>query len=71
MATVHIVPRITDTHASEATSNGIPDICRAVDALRHQLEMYRRQVSDHMVERKLLSLARRIAKLRTALNALQ
>jgi site-specific recombinase XerD len=71
MATVHIVPRITDTHASEATSNGIPDICRAVDALRHQLEMYRRQVSDQMVERKLLSLARRIAKLRTALNALQ
>jgi site-specific recombinase XerD len=70
MATVHTVPRIADTHDPEATNNGIPDICRAVDALRHQLEMYRRQVSDHRVERKLLSMARRLAKVRTALAAI-
>jgi len=67
MATVHAVPQLPNTHDPETAVSGIPAICRAVDAVRHQLEMYRRQLNDECKKRKLQSLARRLAKLRTAL----
>jgi site-specific recombinase XerD len=70
MVLVHTVPTLPHTH-DEPAGHGIPAICRTVDALRHQLEMYRRQVTDHRVERKLASLNRPLAKLRAILVTLQ
>jgi len=70
MAHLHAVPTLSGTR-DEAGTHGIPAICRAVDAVRHQLEMYRRQVDNDKVERRLASLGRRLAKLRAALAALQ
>jgi site-specific recombinase XerD len=70
MVLVHTVPTLPHTHDGPA-SHEIPAICRTVDALRHQLEMYRRQVTDDRVERKLASLDRRLAKLRATLLTLQ
>lgn len=70
MAMVHTLPALPGTQ-DEAANHGIPAICLAVDAVRHQLEMYRRQVTDDRVERKLVSLARRLAKLRAALTTLR
>jgi len=68
MATVHAVPLLPNTHDPETSITGIPAICLAVDALRHQLEMYRRQLSDERKKSKLHSLARRLANLRKALD---
>jgi hypothetical protein len=70
MTLVLPVPKLPDTR-DEAADRGIPVICSAVDAVRHQLEMYRRQVGNDTIERKLLSLDRRLTKLRAALVALQ
>lgn len=68
MSTTHTVPQLTSTAALRTASNPIADICRALDEIRHQLEMYRRQVGDQSMDRKLHSLLRRLAKLRTALT---
>lgn len=67
MASVHAVPQLPNTHDPETAVSGIQAICRTVDAVRHQLEMYRRQLNDECKKRKLHSLARRLAKLRTEL----
>ncbi|NTV33953.1 MAG: tyrosine-type recombinase/integrase [Deltaproteobacteria bacterium] len=69
MAHLHTVPTLPNTR-DEAATVGIQAICSAVDAVRHQLEMYRRQVGNDKVERRLASLGRRLAKLRAALTAL-
>jgi site-specific recombinase XerD len=71
MASVHSVPQLPTTHDPPAANSGIPGICRALDAIRHQLEMHRRQLSDQSAERKLHSLARRLEKFRAALARLQ
>lgn len=70
MVLVHSVPTLPHTQ-DEPTDHGIPAISRAVDAVRHQLEMYRRQVTDDRIERKLASLDRRLARLRAILVTLQ
>jgi site-specific recombinase XerD len=71
IATLYALPRLPNTYNVETTFNGIPAICRALDALRHQLEMYRRQITDKKKNRKLHSLDRRLAKFRKALAPLQ
>jgi len=71
MASVHTVPQPANTLSIETPDDGLPTICRTVDALRHQLEMYRRHLNNQRGSRKLLSLLRRLAKLRTALVDLQ
>lgn len=71
IASVHAVPLLPAIKDMEANNSGIEAICRALDAVKHQLEMYRRQLSNQSAERKLHSLARRLAKLRTALRAFQ
>jgi site-specific recombinase XerD len=71
IATVHAVPRLSIAHNPERPTSAISDICRALDALKHQLEMYRRQLSDERAQRKLHSVARRLAKLRNALAVFQ
>jgi hypothetical protein len=69
MVLMHTVPTLPDTQ--NTAKHGIPAICRAIDAVRHQLEMHRRQVTDDRVERKLASLGRRLARLRETLSAIQ
>jgi site-specific recombinase XerD len=70
IATVHSLPNLANTTNLETAISRIQAICRAVDALRHQLEMYRRRITDQKKNRKLHSLDRRLAKLRAALLAL-
>ena len=71
IATVHALPQLPNTHSVETAISAIPAICSAVDALRHQLEMYRRHITDQKKNRKLHSLDRRLAKLRKTLTAFQ
>ena len=71
IATVHALPQLLNMDSVETAISGIPAICRAVDALRHQLEMYRRQITDQKKNRKLHSLDRRLAKLRKTLATFQ
>ncbi len=70
MVLVHTLPTLPCTQDAP-TNHGIPGICRAVDAVRHQLEMYRRQVGNDSVERKIASLDRRLARLQETLLRLQ
>ena len=67
IATLHALPQLPNN--AETALSGIPAICRAVDALRHQVEMYRRQITDQQKNRKLHSLDRRLVKLRKTLTA--
>jgi len=67
MGTVHTVPQLSKTYAPESASNPIRDICHTIDSVRHQLEMYRRQINDQKQRRMLIPLARRLAKLSAAL----
>lgn len=69
MASVHNLPHLSGDHHPASGSSGIHDICRALDAVRHQLEMYRRQVPSQQEKNKIQSLARRLAKFRAALAA--
>ncbi len=70
IATLHALPQLLNPHNAESPITGIPAICQAVEALRHQLEMYRRQIADQQKNRKLHSLDRRLAKLQKNLAAL-
>jgi len=67
MAAVHSVPKLPNPYAPETANSPILVICQAIDAVRHQIEMYRRQMSDRKEMRRLMPLARRLAKLRSAL----
>ena len=71
MASVHNVPKLTAKHDLDAASSRITDICLTLEAVSHQLEMYRRQDSRQPAKNKLQSIARRLTKLRTALTAFQ
>jgi site-specific recombinase XerD len=71
IASVHNVPQLAAKHDGDAGSTRITDICRALDQVSHQLEMYRRQASLQHTKKKLQSLSRRLTKLRTALSAFQ
>jgi len=71
IASVHNIPQLSGNHDPAPGKSGISDICRALDALRHQLEMYRRQLPSQQEKNKIQSLARRLAKLRVALGAFQ
>jgi site-specific recombinase XerD len=68
MAAVHVVPLLPNRLDALQTANcEISAICGTLDALRHQLEMYRRHLHDQCANRKLHSLDRRIAKIRKSL----
>jgi site-specific recombinase XerD len=67
MTTLHTLPQLPNTSNLDTVSSGIPAICSAVDALRHQIEMYRRHVTNRNSKQRLHSLARRLAKLRSDL----
>jgi len=69
MASVHNLPHLSGDNHPPSGSSGIDEICRALDAVRHQLEMYRRQLPNQQEKNKIQSLARRLAKFRAALGA--
>lgn len=71
MASVHSLPQLSGNHDPAPGNSGISDICRALDAVRHQLEMYRRQLPSQQEKNKIQSLARRLAKFRATLAAFQ
>jgi site-specific recombinase XerD len=70
MASVHNVPQLPISHDEQSDNTGIAAICRALDAVKHQLEMHRRQLATQPAK-TIQSLARRLVKLRAALAALQ
>ncbi len=66
MEAIHAVPRLPGAARTQG-ANTIPQICNNLDAIRHQLEMYRRQFSDQSADRKLQCLMRNLVRLRTSL----
>lgn len=71
MATVHAVPQLPKTPQIHIEANNIATMCRTLDAVRHQLEMFRRDLDDETTKRKIPPLARRLIKLRKALAAIE
>jgi hypothetical protein len=49
---------------------GIPTITQHLTTIRHLLEMYRRQLSDVRIRRKLERLTNRLTKIATEVNEL-
>ena len=66
METIHPIPQLPGAARTEGTST-IAGICNNLDAIRHQLEMYRRQFSDQSAGRKLHLLLRSLVRLRASL----
>ncbi len=66
MENLHSVPQL---RVGEAPAQGavIAGICCGLDAIGHQLEMYRRQLADQIANRRLEQLLRRLIRLRTSL----
>ena len=57
----HLVPKLALPDSSLPGSSDIPGIRRALDATRHLLEMYRRQLDNEKSRRRLQRLDKRIA----------
>lgn len=70
IASLHSLPKVPNGYNVETTISSFQAICRALDALRRQFEMYRRGISDQKKNRKLHSLGRRLRKLRAVLATL-
>ncbi len=66
MEAIHAVPRLPGAARTEGAST-ITGVCDNLDAIRHQLEMYRRQFSDQSAGRKLQCLMRSLVRLRGSL----
>ena len=66
METIHPVPRPQGVTRTEDASR-IAAVCNSLEAIRHQLEMYRRQLSDQSAGRKLQCLMRSLVRLRGSL----
>jgi hypothetical protein len=69
METIHPIPQLPGVARTEGTSR-IAEICNSLEAIRHQLEMYRRQLSDQSAGRKLQCLMRSLVRLRGSLATL-
>lgn len=70
MANIHTMPLLSIAHTPDDSSPGIPAITRSLAATRHLLEMYRRQLADGHIRRKLERCANRLAKIAAEVNAL-
>ena len=66
METIHPIPQLPRVARTEGT-NRIAEICNSLEAIRHQLEMYRRLLSDQSAGRKLQCLMRTLVRLRGSL----
>ncbi len=70
MASLHVMPEFAGVTPQAELNAGIPAIARSMAAMRHLLEMYRRQLTDQKARRKLERLANRLVKISTELNRL-
>ena len=53
MVSAHSMPQLPTTHLLNGMASGIPTITQYLTTIRHLLEMYRRQLTDAKVRRKL------------------
>ncbi|HVH73090.1 MAG TPA: tyrosine-type recombinase/integrase, partial [Candidatus Dormibacteraeota bacterium] len=60
VARLHRLPTLPALPIKEIPSAGLPGICQALEATRHLLEMYRRQLNDEKTRRKLQRLDKRL-----------
>jgi len=68
---LHVMPEFAaKTAAGMATSAGIPTVLESLAATRHLLEMFRRQLKNEKVRRKLTRLANRLVKIGAELGKL-
>jgi site-specific recombinase XerD len=70
MANIHTMPLLPMAHTPDGLPPGIPAITRSLVAIRHLLDMYRRQLADGHIRRKLERWANRLAKIAAEVNAL-
>ncbi len=68
MEAIHAVPQLPGAARTEEGAT-VAETCKSLDAIRHQLEMYRRQLSDQSAGRKLQCLMRSLVRLRKSLAA--
>lgn len=72
MAQPHAMPKLESSKIKDAEIRaGIPGICHALTEVSHLMEMYRRQLTDQHVRRKLERLANRLVKISTELHQLR
>ena len=69
IASLHAVPILSNTKQEAQVNSPIQDLCKNIDAITHQLEMYRRQLSSKHEINKAKTLARRLDRLRKALTS--
>jgi hypothetical protein len=55
----------------EIPSAGLPSVCKALEATRHLLEMYRRQLGDEEIRRRLQRLDKRLLGVASQLHKIQ
>jgi site-specific recombinase XerD len=63
MASAHSMPQLPTTHVLNGMAPGIPTITQYLTTIRHLLEMYRRQLSDVKIRRKLERWTNRLTKI--------
>jgi len=70
MANAHRLPQLPAAHTQDRMPPGIPAISQSLAAIRHLLEMYRRQLGDGQIRRKLKRWANRLDKIAAEVNGL-
>ena len=70
MAIAHRLPQTPAAHTQGRVPPGIPAISQSLAATRHLLEMYRRQLGDGQIRRKLKRWANRLDKIAAEVNGL-
>jgi len=71
MKTIHSVPQLPIPKCKDINIAGIPGACEILNAVKHQLEIYRRQLANEKARHKLHLLLRRFDILRSALDRFQ
>jgi hypothetical protein len=70
MASVDTMPVLHRAHTPGASSPGIPAITQSLTEIRDLIEMYRRQLNEGQIRRKLVRWANRLTKIAAEINAL-
>ena len=70
MASAHSMPQLPTTRPLNGMAPGIPTITQYLTAIRHLLEMYRRQLGDANIRRKLERWTNRLTKIAAEINEL-
>jgi len=70
MANTHRLPQLPTAHTQDPVSPGIPAISQSLAAIRHLIEMYRRQLGDGQIRRKLKRWANRLDKIAAEVKGL-